>query len=83
MLEKLPQLPAGAQLQVTAVFDVPVTVAVNCWVAPTATVAAVGATDTATGVLTVTVAVAVLLVSACEVAVMVTVLGLGAVAGAV
>ena len=37
-------------LQVTPVFDVPVTVAVNCCVLPTLTVAAAGATETETAV---------------------------------
>jgi hypothetical protein len=37
-------------LQVTAIFVVPVTVAVNCWVVPGATVAEVGETETCIGV---------------------------------
>jgi len=44
----VPLAAPPATLQVTAVFDVPVTVAVNCCVLPTATLAAVGATDIVT-----------------------------------
>src|SRR5690242_20903863 len=40
-----------ATLQVTAVLEVPVTVAVNCTVLPTATLTLAGLTDTATCVL--------------------------------
>ena len=57
--------------QVTAVLLVPVTVAVNCWVAPAKSEADVGLTLTATtggGAVTVTVAVADLLLSATLVA---------------
>jgi hypothetical protein len=67
-----PAHPVPERVQLTAVFVVPVTVAVNCLVALTGTLAAVGETDTATTA-TVMVAVPVLLASAEEVAVMVTV----------
>jgi hypothetical protein len=70
---------------VTAVFAVFVTVAVNCCVAPTATLGAAGATVTpiAGGAATVTVAVPDFVLSACETAVTVTVAGAGTDAGAV
>jgi hypothetical protein len=45
LLEMVPFEAPPATLQATAVFDVPVTVAVNCCVLPTATLAAVGATE--------------------------------------
>jgi hypothetical protein len=41
--------PVSATLQVTAVFEVPVTVAENCCVAPTWTLAAGGLMETVTG----------------------------------
>ena len=69
-------------LQFTAVFVVPVTVAVNCCVAPVTTVALVGLTLTATGTM-VTVAEAELVARAWLVAVTVTVAGVGTVVGAV
>jgi hypothetical protein len=47
-LEMVPLAAPPATLQVTPVFDVPVTVALNCCVLPTATLAAVGATDIVT-----------------------------------
>jgi len=78
-----PLQPVPERLQVTAVLLVPVTVAVNCCCAPTVTFTAVGDTDTATGGKTVTVALADFVESACEVAVTVTVAGLGTFAGAV
>ena len=58
-------------VQLTAVFEVPVTVAVNCWVAPVCTVAEVGeiVTETTGAACTVTCAVADLVLSAAEVAV--------------
>jgi hypothetical protein len=55
--------------QVTAVFVVPVTVAVNCCVPPVVSDAEVGEMETATAVLTVTVAEADLVLSAALVAV--------------
>jgi len=45
LLEMVPFEAPPATLQATAVFDVPVTLAVNCCVLPTATLAAVGATE--------------------------------------
>ncbi len=80
-----PVQPAPATDHVTAVFVVLETVALNCCVLPVCTVALVGeiVTDTGGGVLIVTDAAADLVVSACDVARTVTVLGLGAVAGAV
>jgi hypothetical protein len=73
-----------ATLQVTAVFVVPVTVAVNCWVCPTPTVAVVGETVMPTVAwVSVTVAEADFVVSAAEVAVTVTVGLVGSVVGAV
>lgn len=42
----LPEHPAPARLQWTAVLPVPVTVAVNRWVLPTTRVALVGETET-------------------------------------
>jgi hypothetical protein len=44
-----PPQPAPATLHVTDVFEAPVTVTVNCCVVPSATVALVGLTFTATG----------------------------------
>src|ERR1039458_9453269 len=73
-------------LHVTAVFVVPVTVAVNCCAPPVATVADDGETLTCTlfgAAAIVTVADADLVESAALVTVIVTVLGLGTVAGAV
>ena len=71
--------------QVTAVFDVPVTVAVNCCVPFAATVAGEGETLTLTmaGETMTTAADADFVESACETAVTVTVLGFGTFAGAV
>ena len=43
-----PLQPAPAMLQVTDVFEVPVTVAANCCVVPSATVALFGLTFTTT-----------------------------------
>jgi hypothetical protein len=51
VLEMLPLAAPPATLQVTAAFDAPVTVALNCCVFPTATLAAVGATEIVTVVL--------------------------------
>jgi hypothetical protein len=59
-------------LQFTAVFDVPTTVALNCWVCKTVSVALVGETPTETDGETVTLAWANLVVSAALVAVIVT-----------
>jgi hypothetical protein len=51
VLEMVPFEAPPATLQVTAVFDVPVTLAVNCCVLPTATLTVEGETETATEVL--------------------------------
>ena len=79
-------VPAVA-LQVTAVFDVLVTVAVNCWVPEGATVTGLGATVTVTGGgaggVTVTVAEAVADGLCALTACTVTAAGLGTAAGAV
>lgn len=64
-----PLQPAPWTLHVTAVLVEPVTVAVNCWVAPDVTVAIGGLTTTVIGAAIVAVAVAYFVVSACEVAV--------------
>jgi len=71
--------------QVTAVLEVPVTVAVNCCVFATCTDADAGATETLTcaWAVTVTAADADLVVSACDTAATVTVAGLGTAEGAV
>src|SRR6266446_4662078 len=45
LLEMVPLEAPPAMLHVTAVFDVPVTVAVNCCVLPAATLTAIGATE--------------------------------------
>ncbi len=77
-------VPGPAVLQVTAVLVVPWTVAVNCCVAPRITVAVAGVTVTVTtGAVMVIVAVSDLVGSSFEVAVTVTVGGLGTVSGAV
>jgi hypothetical protein len=78
-----PLQPAPETLHVTAVLAVPVTLAVNTWVAPVFTFAELGDTETAIADNTVTVADADLVASACAVAVTVTVGGFGTVAGAV
>jgi len=51
LLEMLPLEAPPAMLHVTAVFDAPVTVAVNCCVLPAATLTAIGATEIVTVVL--------------------------------
>ena len=78
-----PLQPVPVTLHVTAVFAVPVTVAVNCCVLPAGTSALEGVTFTATGATIVTVAVANLVVSAAEVTLTVTFAGEGIVVGAV
>jgi hypothetical protein len=80
-----PLQPGPDTDQVTAVLPVLVTVAVNCWAPEILIDAEVGDTVTPIGggVLIVTVATADFVTSACEVAVTVTVLGAGAVEGAV
>jgi len=67
----------------TAVFDVPVTVAVNCWWPPVRSCAVVGEIVTATGGIIVTDAVLDFVGSAAEVAVTDTCGGLGTAEGAV
>jgi hypothetical protein len=64
---------AGLNDHVTAVWAVPATAAVNCWVWDTVRLAVEGLTETLTGGTTVTLALAVLDVSAALVAVAVTV----------
>ncbi len=58
-----PLQPAPFAVQVTAVFDVPVTAAENCCVLPSATVALLGLTCTATAAAAATFRVAALLVT--------------------
>ncbi len=69
--------------QVTEVLVEFCTVAVNCWVCPTCTVAEVGAMEMVMSGAIVTVAEADLVLSAWEMAVTVAVLGLGTLLGAV
>ena len=87
LLEIVPQVapeqPLPLRLQLTAVLDMPVTVAVNCCVLPTTTVAVIGETLTPTAGRMVTLAEAVFVESAFDFAVMVTRAGLGRVPGAV
>jgi hypothetical protein len=78
-----PLQPAPTTLQETPVFEVPLTVAVNCWVPPITTWTAAGAMFTDIGPLMLTVALADLVLSATEVAVIVTWFGVGALPGAV
>jgi hypothetical protein len=83
--ETVPFAAPPFTLQVTPVFDVPVIVAMNCWVPLTATIVVEGATETATwpnGVI-VTSELADLVGSAALVAVTVTVVGVVTDAGAV
>jgi hypothetical protein len=75
--------PVGLIVHVTVVFEDPVTVGVNCWVAPWDSDTVEGVTDTLTGGFNVTVAVAVLVPSAALVAVTVTVCCAVTLAGAV
>ena len=79
----IPLQPLPERLQITTVLEVPVTVAVNCFLAPGATVAELGVTVTVGAVLRLTVAVSDWLGAATEVARTVTVGGLGGVAGPV
>jgi hypothetical protein len=77
-------VPGPGVLQVAAVLVVPLTVAVSCCVAPSMTVGVLGVTLTmTTGAVMVMVTVSDLLASFTEVAVTVTVAGLGTVSGAV
>lgn len=83
----VPQLdplhPVPATLQLTDVFVVFVTVAVNCWWPPVRTWAVVGEMETATGGMIVTVAVLVFVGSATDLAATETCEGLGTDEGAV
>jgi hypothetical protein len=79
---ELPEHPVPERLQVTVVFDVPETKAVNCWVALMATVAIGGETATEIGI-NVIVAVPHLLESATEVALTVAVIKVETTVGAV
>lgn len=83
MPQVAPEQPLPLRLQVTAVFDMPVTVAVNCCVLPITIVAAIGDTLTPTGGRIVTLAEAVFVGSAFDFTVTVTSAGLGSVPGAV
>ena len=65
-----PLHPLPATLHDTAVFDVPVTVAANCWWPPVRSCAVAGEIATETGGMIVTEAVADFVASATEVAVM-------------
>jgi hypothetical protein len=76
-----PEQPAPVTLQLTAVLDVPVTVAVNCCRVDVTTVAVAGDTETLIAATKVTVALADFVASAFEVAVTATVEGLGTLAG--
>ena len=58
-----PLQPAPLTLQVTAVFELPVTVAINCWLAAVATVALLGDTVIVIAVAVATLRVAALLVT--------------------
>ena len=78
-----PVQPLPATLQDTALFDVPLTVAVNCWWPPMRSCAVVGDIVSETGGMIVTDAVADLVGSATEVAVTDTCGGLGTADGAV
>ena len=77
-----PEQPLPFRLHVTLVSDIPVTVAVNCWVFRITTCAEMGDTLTPTGGRMVTLADADLVESATEVALTTTCAGLGGVAGA-
>ena len=74
--------PAPLTLQTTAVFDVPVTEAANCWWPPTGTVADVGVSVIVMGGKMVTLAVLDLVGSAFEVTVTETCAGVGTEGGA-
>ncbi len=79
----VPLHPDPDRLHVTAVFVVPLTVALNWRCAPAITFAEVGETETDTAATMVAVALPDFVVSAFEVAVTVTAAGLGIVVGAV
>ena len=81
--QAVPLQPLPDSLQVTAVFEVFNTAAVNCCCAPVTSWAVAGEIDTEIGGMTVTVAVLDFVGSATEVAMTDTCAGLGAVAGAV
>ena len=77
-----PEHPEPVADQVTLVFELPVTLALNCWATPTATEGFCGDTVTATTEFMVTAAAADFVASATLVAVTLTAAGAGAVAGA-
>lgn len=77
-----PEQPTPLTLHATAVFEFPVTVAVNCCVFPATTLVAVGATETTIAGLIVKTADADFVLSAFDMAVTVTTAGVGGVAGA-
>src|ERR1700683_3320631 len=85
LIKPLVEFPplAASTCHVTELFEVPVTFAVNCNVSPVPIEATAGGTVTRIPESIVTVADADLVVSCTEVAVTVTVFGLGTVAGAV
>jgi hypothetical protein len=78
-----PAHPAPERLHVTAVSELPFTVAENCCCAPVSSCMVVGETLTVTGVLIEIVAVPDLVPSASDVAVTFTMLGIGMMVGAV
>jgi hypothetical protein len=78
-----PLQPAPTILQETLVFEVPLTVAVNCWLPPMTTLTAAGVTLTEIGPAMLTVALPDFVLSATEVAVILTWFGVGALLGAV
>ena len=82
MPQDAPLQPLPATLQLTPVFDEPLTEAENCWPPPTTTTALVGEMLTATGPEILTVALPDLDGSATEVAVTVIRFGFGALLGA-
>ena len=77
-----PLHPAPLTLQVTAIFELPVTLALNCCVVPVAMESPLGLTITATTFTTVTFTAADLVESAALTAVTVTPAGEGAIGGA-
>jgi hypothetical protein len=76
MPQLLPEQPEPLTLQLTALFEVPVTLTWNCCCVPRATIAVVGETVTTTGAMMVTVAEAEALISATDVAVTTTLEGM-------
>jgi hypothetical protein len=80
--QALPVHPAPCRFHVTAVFDVPETAALNCWLPPVVTDALVGVTLTPVDATTVTFADAETVGSAALVAVILTKFEVGATSGA-